>query len=59
MALSRKHFVAVAAILSERISEPGCNHAVESVALDLAAFFAAENPNFDRGRFLAAAGVDD
>ncbi len=33
------------------------NEAIESIALNLASAFAADNPKFDRARFLKACGV--
>ena len=70
MALSRKHFEAVARILESNNapvedSTPGFIEGWEAgreamrrdVANDLADYFATENPNFDRQRFLKACGL--
>ncbi len=72
MALSRKHFEAIAGILNktrptlegqaeredtQRAWIDGQRSATMSVALQLANYFSTENPNFDRQRFLKAAGV--
>ena len=72
MALSRKHFEAIAGILRALDRDPGGPLALggdaeyydgldemrQDVARDLADFFATENPYFDRQRFLKAAGVN-
>lgn len=65
MPLSKKHFNRVAATIAE--AEPaqgmpdewarGCNAGREYIARHLADFFASENPNFDRNRFLQACEV--
>ena len=71
MALSRKHYEAVAGILADNWEDvpPGAeddeaiawdvgnNAAVEEIARRLAEYFATENPNFNRERFLKAAGA--
>lgn len=36
----------------------GALNALEVVALDMADMFAADNPRFDRARFLAACGIE-
>ena len=56
MSLSRKHYVAVAAILSE-YTDNG-THTPGFIAEDLASYFASDNPAFDRQRFLKACGVE-
>lgn len=54
-----KHFEAVARIfrnyagLTARRTQ---NDVAKSIAQDVADYFAAENPNFDRERFLTACG---
>lgn len=63
--LTRKHYVKVAAILKAEGDQYGSRitdraegtAAVESVTKALAGVFAADNPRFDRGKFLQAAGV--
>ncbi len=65
MALSRKHFEAVAAVLDgqRRVGpnldewDAGWEQSRSDLAAELAAYFATENPNFDRVRFLTASGV--
>lgn len=66
MALSRKHFEAIAGILaknagfyggSREMYGLGKREALEDVTDDLSDYFASENPHFDRQRFLKAAGV--
>ena len=67
MALSRKHYEAVAELLAKnaRFFEGapdmyglGKREALDDVTNDLADYFASENPYFDRERFLKAAGVN-
>jgi len=62
--MSRKHFVAVAAILKEKTIETpaagfdeGFASATEEIAGELATFFKSENPNFNRSKFLTACGL--
>jgi len=57
--MSRKHYVAVAAMLRVHISVSGDQEAagMREVARSLATLFADDNPRFDRARFLAACGV--
>jgi hypothetical protein len=65
MAMSRKHYEAIAADIKRRfklIPDPdGRDQELAGqlfgVANDLADLFEADNPNFDRGRFLKACGV--
>lgn len=49
--MTKKHFIAIAAILKENHSPGQSSHAV---AAKLADYFETENPLFDRERFLAA-----
>jgi hypothetical protein len=65
MSLSRKHYCAVAAIIADAedsikgeddISR-GRWLANEHMAAQLADYFASDNPQFDRARFLAACKV--
>lgn len=67
MAMSRKHYEAVAEILAKnaRFYEGapdmyglGKREALVELTWDLAEYFTTENPNFDRQRFLKAAGVN-
>ena len=61
MALSRKHFEVIAEILRQQHGgDPNtCDYLViYDTAHDLAEYFAIENPNFNRERFLKAAGVN-
>jgi len=60
--MTKKHFVAIAAIIRELI---GGNLTlpervvVRIVTRRLANYFATTNKHFDRGRFLAACGLED
>ena len=71
MALSRKHYEAIAGILASNTQPKtgysagfdegwatGMEEMRQYVVDDLADYFATENPNFDRERFLKAAGVN-
>lgn len=51
-AFTRQHYVAIAKILAKHKSEQA-----SAIAKELADLFAADNPNFDRNRFLQAAGA--
>jgi len=58
MSLSRQHYVAIAGILRETLEDAGglnWRTAVHAVADRLADYFAADNPRFDRARFMLAA----
>jgi hypothetical protein len=63
--MTRKHYVAIAAILKRRM-ELALNKKVPGYAVtqtkliaeDFAEYFANDNPGFDRSRFLTACGVD-
>lgn len=69
MAMSKKDYVAVAAAMKTEVDsikqclDSGAKEwysakvAMASVARDLAARFEADNPRFDRAKFLAACGV--
>jgi hypothetical protein len=63
MSLSRKHYCAVADELAAAIeinrylADKSAVQAVERVAEGLAKYFASDNPNFDRAKFLAACKV--
>lgn len=63
MAMTAKHFAAVAGTISdERAAFPtdlSVQNALSDVAMGLADIFAADNPRFDRNRFLVAAGVTE
>jgi hypothetical protein len=61
--MTRKHFEAVAAILKHNtvdVSQHSTEHEIGRanqsylIASELADFFASENPNFDRARFMKA-----
>jgi len=60
---SRKHYEAIASALANRIALEGAQSpaagGIRLAALDLSYVFAADNPRFDRGRFLSAAGAID
>jgi len=59
--MTRKHVKAIAAIIAEKgcYSEPGNERdmVIKHIAEDLADYFASENQNFDRERFLKACGI--
>lgn len=52
--MTKKDFEAIARILK---SKDGRIDAVEMIAEDLADLFAADNPRFDRDRFIEACGI--
>jgi len=63
--MTKKHFTALANMLRDRMGhnystiefDNGYNTAIAHIASDMADYFAEENPNFDRDRFLTACGV--
>ena len=59
--MTRRDYLAMAAAINEdraRFDEDGaCRFGVESAAKALAEVLAANNPRFDRERFLAACGI--
>lgn len=61
MAMSRKHYVQLAAIIKAGLDTAALRGAdpqpVHDIARDLASMLKHDNPNFDRARFLAAAGL--
>ena len=50
--MSKKHFIAIAAIIANSYSNK------EEISRELAVYFKDINPNFDRERFLEACGVE-
>lgn len=60
--MSRKHFTAVAESIRFRYlareRDDAEKFAIKLVAEDLAVTFKQINPRFDRGRFLAACGIE-
>lgn len=67
MALTKKHYEQIAARIAKtvdlvkRVHRPGpvrnaSLHAAEAIACDLTIDFEADNPRFDRQRFLTACG---
>ena len=53
--MTKRDFEAIAAIFN---AHPAIRSAeVKSIGYDLADYFGLRNPNFDRARFLAAAGI--
>jgi hypothetical protein len=50
--MSKKHFIELAKILAENPA-----HFTETAKRLLADFCAAQNPGFDKARFLAASGI--
>jgi hypothetical protein len=57
MSMSRKHYVAVADLLSRSAAKGTDRATVEYLAVGLADIFAADNSRFDRERFLAAVAL--
>jgi len=55
--LTRKVYEAQAAIIKKHVATAGRDFCYE-LAIDLADYFASDNPRFDRGRFFKACGVD-
>jgi hypothetical protein len=67
--MTKKHFIKIAAIIKDTIDKSKRQGwessdasralvvASETIALDMADYFAKENPSFDRSRFLVACGV--
>ena len=63
--MTRKHFEAIAEIVNSLTIpnaaagfDEGFNSGVVELAENLAGYFATENPNFDRQRFLKACGLN-
>ena len=57
--MTRKDYQLIAAVLNKFTSEQGDVVERDAMGYDLADALAADNPRFDRGRFLVAAGVWD
>jgi hypothetical protein len=61
--MSRKHYVAVAAILAEErqrnSDSPRTLATIDRIARDMATEFKRDNGRFDRDRFYTAAGVEE
>jgi hypothetical protein len=55
--MTKKHYEAIAAAFHAYISTNTGTNIAKPIAKDLADYFAAENPKFDRERFLAACGI--
>lgn len=58
--MTRKHFVAVAAIIKAQVeatTSPEAQASLRAVAVELAREFRSENPRFDSFRFITACGV--
>lgn len=53
--MTKKHFEAIAAIFADHPAIASAE--VRSLGWQMADYFATQNPNFDRARFLAAAGI--
>lgn len=59
--MSKKHFVAIAATIRMNLNDAPTTaqaEGIERVAVELCHTFARFNGAFDRGRFLAACGVE-
>jgi hypothetical protein len=62
MAMTKKHFVKIAqSINAQRYETPGkeVGTALDELARVLAGFFAQDNAQFDRARFLEACGMNE
>lgn len=57
MTLTKKNYEAIASILREHIMWDTVG-VVDETAKDLADYFATDNKNFDRTRFLQACGIE-
>lgn len=55
--MTKKHFEAIATILFEVHDDYPHDGAVDAMASRLADYFKAENPRFDRDKFLTACGL--
>jgi len=53
--MTRKHFEAIASIFANHPAIKSSE--VKSIGYDMADYLGTQNPNFDRARFLAAAGI--
>jgi hypothetical protein len=62
--MTRKDYVMIAEViktqieLSLKFGEDDARYGAENIAQDLATKLGEDNPRFDRGRFLAACGVN-
>jgi hypothetical protein len=61
-AFTKQHYIAIAKVIAGQRNVRGhesedVNDALDAVAIELAAMFAADNSAFDKGRFLSACGV--
>lgn len=60
--MSKKHYIAMAALIRDHVTRSEKDaaevYALEVLARDVCGMYAADNPRFDRGRFLAACGVE-
>lgn len=62
--MTRKHFEAIAKIINARLAwadavQYGYIDATQKIANEMADYFATQNPNFDRARFLKACGLGE
>lgn len=57
MAMSRKHYEAIAREVHVTRYPPDSQPVVQDIAQNLADVFATDNPNFDRQRFYRACGI--
>jgi O6-methylguanine-DNA--protein-cysteine methyltransferase len=52
--LSKKHYIAIAKIISDTKTEHGDSTALQHLEQRLREYFADDNPNFDRVKFVTA-----
>lgn len=60
--MTRKDYVKIAAVLKRHCDVRHVDAAARSamdIALDMASMLAADNPNFDRAKFLKACGMEE
>ena len=57
--MTRKHYEKVAQILRQQVEQGADRGTVAEIATELVSMFQADNPRFDRGRFLSAIGYEN
>lgn len=56
---TKQHYEAIAEIIHSRTISWEVAEEIRYIAIDLADYFQRDNPRFNRGRFLAACGMED